>query len=111
VGGVARAHDAGDGKARARLARLLVHLGRARAATRIASAGLSASDVTTRLRAVSLGKHVVGVAARFVGEHAARGEADEASAVRTTFARLAAIDLTWGDAEHHLERYASLLTR
>ena len=111
VGGVARAHDAGDGKARARLARMLVHLGRARAATRIAATGLGASDVTMRLRAVSLGKHVVGMAARFIGEHAVRGEADPASAARASFARLAAIDLTWGDAEHHLERYASLLTR
>ena len=106
VDGVARATDANDGKGRARLARLLVHLEKARAATRLAQAGLGAADAVARLRAVSLGKHVVGVAARFIGEHAVRGGAP---AARAAFARLHAIDLTWGDATHHLERYAGLL--
>lgn len=111
VGRIARVTDAGDGKARARLARMLVHLTRARAALRIAEGGLAAHDAeapAARMRAVSLAKHVIGEAGRFIGEHGVReGDAE----LRAAFARLTAIDLTWGDAAHHFERYAGLLGR
>ena len=58
---------------------------------------------------MSAAKHVVGTAGRRVGEiavqlHGGMGMTDEMP-VGHHFKRLHVIDLTWGDAAHHLEDY------
>ena len=67
-------------------------------------------DARERSRNLSAAKALVGQAARFVGQqsiqlHGGMGMTDEL-AISHHFRRLTAIELTLGDTEHHLERFA-----
>ncbi len=66
-----------------------------------------------RRRAISAAKAYVGQASRFVGQqavqlHGAMGVVDE-FIVSHYFKRLTLIDLTFGDADHHLARFSDAL--
>ena len=65
-----------------------------------------------RARAVSAAKATVGRAARFIGQnavqlHGGMGMTEELK-VSHTFRRLTMLAQRFGDADHHLERFASL---
>ncbi|WP_306393551.1 acyl-CoA dehydrogenase family protein [Telluria beijingensis] len=67
------------------------------------------ADVAARRRAVSAAKYRVGLAARAIGQgaiqlHGGMGVTDELPAAHY-FKRLATIELTLGDMDHHLERF------
>jgi alkylation response protein AidB-like acyl-CoA dehydrogenase len=100
-----------------RMADMYVHLEQARsmallAAVRLAEAARDpAGDAAaaTRRRAVAAAKYRVGQAARFVGQqavqlHGGMGVTDELPASHY-FKRLSTIELTLGDADHHLARF------
>ena len=70
-------------------------------------------DIAERSRALSAAKNVIGRSGRFVGQqavqlHGGMGMTDELP-VGWYFKRLVCIDMTWGDAQHHLERYGACL--
>jgi alkylation response protein AidB-like acyl-CoA dehydrogenase len=70
-------------------------------------------DATARRRAVSGAKAYIGQAARLVGQqavqmHGAMGVVDELI-VSHYFKRLTMIDLSLGDADHHLARFSDML--
>lgn len=72
----------------------------------------SSDDADERRRAVSAAKVRVGQAARFVGQqavqlHGGMGVTNEVAAAHL-FKRLAIIETTLGDVDHHLARFASL---
>jgi alkylation response protein AidB-like acyl-CoA dehydrogenase len=100
-----------------RMADMYVHLEQARsmallAAVRLAGAARDPADGSTaaeRRRAVAAAKYRVGQAARFVGQqaiqlHGGMGVTDELPASHY-FRRLSTIELTLGDADHHLARF------
>jgi alkylation response protein AidB-like acyl-CoA dehydrogenase len=87
----------------------------ARSAALMAVTALDTREVDTRARrrAVAAAKSFVGEAGRRVGEtavqlHGGMGMTDEL-AIGHHFKRLHAIDLTWGDAAHHLDVYSALM--
>jgi alkylation response protein AidB-like acyl-CoA dehydrogenase len=68
-------------------------------------------DAAERRRVVSAAKAQIGTAGRFVGEqaiqlHGGIGMTDEYVAGHY-FKRLTMIDQTFGDADHHLDRFAA----
>ncbi len=72
-------------------------------------------DPAARRRALSAAKVTVGQACRFVGQqavqlHGGMGVSDELM-VSHLFKRLAAIELSLGDTEHHLELFARGLSQ
>jgi len=100
-----------------RMADMYVHLEQARsmallAAVRLAGAARDPADAgvaAERRRAVAAAKYRVGQAARFVGQqaiqlHGGMGGTDELPASHY-FKRLSTIELTLGDADHHLARF------
>jgi alkylation response protein AidB-like acyl-CoA dehydrogenase len=85
----------------------------ARSMAILAAAAVSDADAAERARRVSAAKAFVGQAARFVGQqaiqlHGAIGMTDEL-VVSHWFKRLAMIDATFGDAQHHLGRVSDLI--
>jgi alkylation response protein AidB-like acyl-CoA dehydrogenase len=69
-------------------------------------------DLTERRRALAAAKVVIGQAGRFIAQeavqlHGGMGMTDE-MLVSHYFKRLTAIDLTLGDADHHLAKFAAL---
>jgi alkylation response protein AidB-like acyl-CoA dehydrogenase len=69
-------------------------------------------DPTERRKALSAAKVVIGQAGRFIGQqaiqlHGGMGMTDELM-VSHHFKRITAIDLTLGDADSHLEKFAAL---
>lgn len=99
-----------------RMADMAIHLEQARSLALLAAltlartrAGPDRVAVASRRRAVSAAKYRVGQAARFIGQnavqlHGGMGVTDELP-VSHYFKRLSAIELTLGDAGHHLERF------
>jgi alkylation response protein AidB-like acyl-CoA dehydrogenase len=92
-----------------RMADMFIHLEQARSMAMLAAAKVGADDVEQRRRTVSAAKARIGQAAKFVGQqavqlHGGMGVTDELPAAHH-FKRLTMIDLTLGDAEHHLERF------
>jgi alkylation response protein AidB-like acyl-CoA dehydrogenase len=95
-----------------RMADMYIHLEQARsmallAAVKLDDAGADAAD--ERRKAVAAAKYRVGQAARFVGQqavqlHGGMGVTDELPAAHW-FKRLATIELTLGDSDHHLARF------
>ncbi len=80
----------------------------------IAAAGASDPDPRARARAASAAKARIGKAGRFVGQqaiqlHGGMGMTDELP-VGHYFKRLTMIDTLFGDADHHLRRFAELDT-
>lgn len=92
-----------------RMADMFIHLEQARSMAMLAAAKVGSSDVEERRRTVSAAKARIGQAARFVGQqavqlHGGMGVTDELPAAHH-FKRLTMIDVTLGDADHHLERF------
>ena len=101
-------HRAADILAAVEQARSVVYF----AASRLDGEDLH-EDTAGRSRALSAAKNVIGRSGRFVGQqavqlHGGMGMTDELP-VGWYFKRLVCIDMTWGDAQHHLERYGAYL--
>jgi alkylation response protein AidB-like acyl-CoA dehydrogenase len=95
-----------------RIADMLVQLESARSMSYLAALRCTARDVNERRRALSAAKAVIGQAGRFVGQqavqlHGGMGMTDELK-VSHLFKRLTAAQLTFGDSDTHLQRYAAL---
>ncbi|UXJ50207.1 acyl-CoA dehydrogenase family protein [Pseudomonas citronellolis] len=95
-----------------RIAEMLGFVEQARSITCYAAANLN-EDSRQRGRAVSAAKALVGKAGRFIGQqaiqlHGGMGMTDEL-AVGWYFKRLTVIDMSWGDSDHHVERYGALI--
>jgi len=91
------------------MADMFIHLEQARSLAMLAAVKVASQDAEERRRVVSAAKVRVGQAARFVGQqavqlHGGMGVTDELPAAHY-FKRLAMIELTLGDADHHLERF------
>ena len=92
-----------------RMADMLMHVEQARSMSYLAAMRCTDPDAATRRRAVSAAKALVGQACRFVGQqsiqlHGGMGMTDELL-ISHHFRRLAAIELSLGDTEHHLEQF------
>lgn len=92
-----------------RMADMFIHLEQARSMAMLAAVKVSSPEPEERRRVVSAAKARVGQAAKFVGQqavqlHGGMGVTDELPAAHH-FKRLTMIDLTLGDADHHLERF------
>ncbi len=92
-----------------RMADMYIHLEQARSMALLAAVKLSSTDANQRRRAVSAAKYRVNQAARYVGQqavqlHGGMGVTDELPAAHY-FKRLATIELTLGDSDHHLARF------
>ncbi len=94
-----------------RMADMYIHLEQARSMAMLAAARQDGADAAQRRRAVSAAKVRIGQAAKFIGQqavqlHGGMGVTDELQAAHL-FKRLTMIDLTLGDVEHHLQRFAA----
>jgi alkylation response protein AidB-like acyl-CoA dehydrogenase len=92
-----------------RMADMFIHLEQARSLAMLAAVKVASPDGEERRRVVSAAKARVGQAARFVGQqavqlHGGMGVTGELPAAHH-FKRLAMIELTLGDTDHHLERF------
>ncbi|MEW6371693.1 MAG: acyl-CoA dehydrogenase family protein [Pseudomonadota bacterium] len=92
-----------------RMADMYIHLEQARSMAMLAAVKLGSQDAAERRRAVSAAKYRINQAARFIGQqavqlHGGMGVTDELPAAHY-FKRLATIELTLGDADHHLARF------
>lgn len=93
-----------------RMADMLIQVEQARSMSYLASMRCADPDPQARRQAVSAAKVLVGQACRNVGQeaiqlHGGIGMTDELN-VSHWFKRLAVIELSLGDTEHHLETYA-----
>ncbi|MGH8456583.1 MAG: acyl-CoA dehydrogenase family protein [Stenotrophobium sp.] len=96
-----------------RMADMLMHTEQARSMAYLAAAKVDLPDARERRRALSAAKSLVGRAARYVGQQAVQlhggiGVTDELS-VSHYFKRLTLINLSFGDADHHLGLFSDLL--
>jgi alkylation response protein AidB-like acyl-CoA dehydrogenase len=96
-----------------RAADMRIAVEQARALALMAAAHVDGADRTQRRRAASAAKAMAGRSGRFVGEqatqlHGGMGMTDE-MACGHYFKRLTAIDMTWGNSEHHVELYGDYL--
>jgi alkylation response protein AidB-like acyl-CoA dehydrogenase len=94
-----------------RMADMYIHLEQARSMALLAAVTLASNDPAERRRAVSAAKYRINQAARFVGQqavqlHGGMGVTDELPAAHY-FKRLATIELTLGDSDHHLARFTA----
>jgi alkylation response protein AidB-like acyl-CoA dehydrogenase len=94
-----------------RMADMFIHLEQARSMAMLAAVKVGSNDDEERRRVVSAAKARVGQAARFVGQqavqlHGGMGVTDELPAAHY-FKRLAMIEVTLGDVDHHLERFVA----
>lgn len=92
-----------------RMADMAIHLEQARSMALMAAVRVDTNDAGERRRAVSAAKYRVNQAARFVGQqavqlHGGMGVTDELPAAHY-FKRLSMLELTLGDADHHLARF------
>jgi alkylation response protein AidB-like acyl-CoA dehydrogenase len=92
-----------------RMADMYIHLEQARSMALLAAVKVASSDAGERRRAVSASKYRINQAARYVGQqavqlHGGMGVTDELPAAHY-FKRLSTIELTLGDADHHLARF------
>lgn len=92
-----------------RMADMAIHLEQARSMALLAAVRLDGADVRERRRAVSAAKFRIGRAGRFIGQqavqlHGGMGVTEELPAAHY-FKRLAMIELTLGDSDHHLQRF------
>lgn len=95
-----------------RMVEMLIHAEQARSITYLAAMRYASEDANERRRAISAAKVRVGQAARFVGQqavqlHGGMGVTNEVAAAHL-FKRLAIIETTLGDVDHHLARFAAL---
>jgi alkylation response protein AidB-like acyl-CoA dehydrogenase len=92
-----------------RMADMVIHLEQARSMAILAAVRLDGADVNERRRIVSAAKFRIGRAGRFIGQqavqlHGGMGVTEELPAAHY-FKRLAMIELTLGDSDHHLQRF------
>lgn len=95
-----------------RMVEMLIHAEQARSITYLAAMRYPSEDPDERRRTISAAKVRVGQAARFVGQqavqlHGGMGVTNEVAAAHL-FKRLAIIETTLGDVDHHLARFAAL---
>ncbi|CAB3720258.1 acyl-CoA dehydrogenase family protein [Paraburkholderia rhynchosiae] len=95
-----------------RMVEMLIHAEQARSVTYLAAMRYPSEDADERRRAISAAKVRVGQAARFVGQqavqlHGGMGVTNEVAAAHL-FKRLAIIETTLGDVDHHLARFTAL---
>jgi alkylation response protein AidB-like acyl-CoA dehydrogenase len=95
-----------------RMVDMMIHTEQARSLTYLAAVRYASADADERRRTVSAAKARVGQAARFVGQqaiqlHGGMGMTNEVAAAHL-FKRLAIIETTLGDVDHHLARFATL---
>lgn len=93
-----------------RLVDMAIEQEQAKSMALLAALSVDSGKMEERRRAVSAAKAVIGRAGRFIGEqaiqlHGGIGMTEE-YAVGHYFKRLAAIDRSFGDLDHHLERFA-----
>ena len=96
-----------------RMADMTIKAVEARSMAILAASAVAIPDPSERARRVASAKAFVGQAARFVGQqaiqlHGAIGMTDEL-VVSHWFKRLAMIDMTFGDADHHLGRVSDMI--
>jgi alkylation response protein AidB-like acyl-CoA dehydrogenase len=96
-----------------RMADMFIAAEQARSMAILAATQAAGEDPVARRRAISGAKAYIGEAARFVGQqavqlHGAMGVVDELN-VSHYFKRLTMIDMTFGDADHHLARFSEVL--
>jgi alkylation response protein AidB-like acyl-CoA dehydrogenase len=94
-----------------RMAEMFIHLEQARSMATLAAVKVGSTDAEERRRTVSGAKARVGQAIKFVGQqavqlHGGMGVTDELPAAHY-FKRLTMIELTLGDTDHHLARFAA----
>ncbi len=94
-----------------RMVDMLMSVEQSRSMAYLAAVKVQSSDVAERQRVVSAAKNAVGRYGRLVAQeavqmHGGMGITDELSASHY-FRRLTAIDATFGDADHHLSRFAA----
>ena len=92
-----------------RMADMYIHLEQARSMALLAAVRMASPNAAERRRTVSAAKFRVGQALKFVGQqavqlHGGMGVTDEVLASHH-FKRLTMIELTLGDADHHLQRF------
>lgn len=95
-----------------RMADMFIQAEQATSMSYLAAMRCDDPDAEVRRRAISAAKVVIGQASRFVGQqavqlHGGMGMTDELM-VSHYFKRLTAIDLTFGDTDHHLQEFARL---
>jgi alkylation response protein AidB-like acyl-CoA dehydrogenase len=96
-----------------RAADMRIAVEQARALALAAAAHVQGEDRAQRRRAVSAAKAMAGRSGRYVGQqatqlHGGMGMTDELASGHY-FKRLTAIDMTWGNTEHHVELYGDFL--
>jgi alkylation response protein AidB-like acyl-CoA dehydrogenase len=95
-----------------RVADMVIQLEQARSMSYLAALRCRSAELGERRRALSAAKVMISDASRFVGQqavqlHGGMGMTDELQASHW-FRRLTAIDVTFGDSDTHLQRYAAL---
>ena len=95
-----------------RMADMVVEYEQARSMATLAALSADLADARERRRVISAAKVQIGKSGRFVGQqaiqlHGGIGMTDEYSAGHY-FKRLTMIDQTFGDADHHLDRFAEV---
>jgi alkylation response protein AidB-like acyl-CoA dehydrogenase len=96
-----------------RVADMRIAVEQTRALALMAAAHVGSGDRAQRRRAASAAKAMAGRCGRYVGQqatqlHGGMGMTDE-MACGHYFKRLTAIDMTWGNTEHHVELYGDFL--
>ncbi len=94
-----------------RMADMYLHLEQARSMAMLAAVKAGSTDATERRRTVSAAKARIGEAMTFIGQqavqlHGGMGVTNELPAAHL-FKRLAVIELTLGDTDHHRARFAA----
>lgn len=94
-----------------RMAEMFMQAEQARSMATLAAVKVSSSDVQERRRTVSAAKARIGQALKYVGQqavqlHGGMGVTNELPAAHH-FKRLTMIELTLGDTDHHLARFAA----
>ena len=95
-----------------RMAEMFIEMEQARSLATLAAVNVSSTDANERRRSVSAAKARVGQAARYIGQqavqlHGGMGVTNELPAAHM-FKRLTMIELSLGDTDHHLARFAAL---
>lgn len=94
-----------------RMADMFMQMEQARSMATLAAVKVSSDDAEERRRTVSAAKARIGQAAKFIGQqavqlHGGMGVTNELPAAHY-FKRLTMIELTLGDTDHHLARFAA----
>jgi alkylation response protein AidB-like acyl-CoA dehydrogenase len=98
-----------------RVADMAIALEQARSMALFAAAKIDEPSQVERRRAISAAKVMIGRCGRLVGQqavqlHGGMGMTDEMP-IGYFFKRLTAIDMSWGNVEHHVELYGDLLLK